>query len=559
MVRLHGGSVGMMGWSLDKLKGLAMRLPGLARIQQKQQELDRRAAALSESEADILRKTLRFRSLVPEALNRGRDSIDRTPWNHPFLHEGSIRRFEEFSRSVWAFAMDYHSAHPSTVRCAFAVNMAQNMHNWARLAQQHGADVALFTNEMDHSALNTPEWEEFDGEFVDPANKAGFLSAHPDIKLEIPCVRVPFEGSDFYAAYQRFCQGDRVPLLRFMSSRRSVRYESLLAYEGFYPYVRLARALSEHDVIFIASTPFPAYASGKPYCAVSVGGDLIFDCGRADDLGIAMHLGFSFARFLIVCNPHTLGHARRLGLTNGVYLPYPVDTDRYCPGVGEARQAWEARYGKGVFVLTTARVDAHWKGYGEELFTTLVRLARQQESLRFIFLAWGENLPRLRMSIDAAGLGQRMVVLPPVGKKRLIDYYRSCDLVLDQFVSGYFAATSLEAASVGKPVIMKLRSEHYEPLYPNLPPVLNADSPAEIAQHLVRCAAHQEERTALGSDLRHWLVRTHGHERTVPLMLALLRLTADGIALPPEVMNPLAEPESEEERQYHAACMMATA
>jgi hypothetical protein len=96
----------MSGWVRNRLKDLIMRLPGLARIHQKQQELDRRAAALAQGEADLLRKALRFRSLLPQAMTRGRDSVDRTPWTQPFLREGNVRRFAEISRSVWAFAAD---------------------------------------------------------------------------------------------------------------------------------------------------------------------------------------------------------------------------------------------------------------------------------------------------------------------------------------------------------------------------------------------------------------------------------------------------------------------
>jgi glycosyltransferase involved in cell wall biosynthesis len=545
----------MSGRFFDTLKPLIMRLPGLALITEKQRALDRRAAALAEMEAHLMRKALRLGALGPRCIGRTA-SLDPTPWNHPFLQERNLRRFQEFSNSVWTFAQAYHQSHPSPLRCAFAVNMAQNMHNWARLAQRYGAEVTLFPNEMDRSALNRPEWEEFDGEFDDPMDGERFLNEHPDIKLDVRCSRIPFDGSDFYTAYQQFCEGDnRAPFLQLVSSRPHVRYETLLAYEGFYPYVGLARALSEHEVIFMASTPFAAYASGRPYCTVSVGGDLIFDCGRADDLGVALHLAFAGARFLMVCNPHTLGHARRLGLSNGVYLPYPVDTNRYSPGSGQTRKEWEARYGKRVFVLTTARVDSDWKGYDDALFKALVDVTKKEENLHFIFLAWGSQVEKLRACIDASGLRHRMTLLPPVGKKRLIDYYRSCDIVLDQFVSGYFAATSLEAAAIGKPVIMKLRTGHYAPQYQgSVPPVLNAGSPVEVVQHLIALAGHPQGRIQLGAEMRNWLVRFHGHERTVPLMLALLRLAADQVPLPADFVNPLTDPETEEERQYHAAC-----
>jgi hypothetical protein len=66
-----------------------------------------------------------------------------------------------------------------------------------------------------------------------------------------------------------------------------------------------------------------------------------------------------------------------------------------------------------------------------------------------------------------------------------------------------------------------------------------------------------ERRTELGQAMRNWLVRNHGEGTTVPRLLALLRLTADQVELPPEIMqmNPLLDEETDEEREYHHSCL----
>jgi hypothetical protein len=43
------------------------------------------------------------------------------------------------------------------------------------------------------------------------------------------------------------------------------------------------------------------------------------------------------------------------------------------------------------------------------------------------------------------------------------------------------------------------------------------------------------------------------------LMLALLRLTADSVALPPELESPLLDPIGPDEREYHERCFEAEA
>jgi glycosyltransferase involved in cell wall biosynthesis len=170
-------------------------------------------------------------------------------------------------------------------------------------------------------------------------------------------------------------------------------------------------------------------------------------------------------------------------------------------------------------------------------------------------LAWGENSAEFGSRIASEDMQKQFIILNPVGKKRLIDYYRSCDVVLDHFVYGYFGATALEAASIGKPVVMKLRQEHYAPFYKgDVMPVFNAATPWEMGDALLRLCDSGSLRLETGAEMRRWLVRNHAEEKTVPLMLALLRLSADQVPLPKELVNPLWDEETEEQKKYHETC-----
>jgi glycosyltransferase involved in cell wall biosynthesis len=485
-------------------------------------------------------------------------SVESMPWRHPFLTEGNLRAFRSYSEAVWAFAADQARGDTRPLSCAFVVNMAQNMYNWAKLVQAQHWEVELFPNIMDTSALNAPEWEEFDGEYGDVMDGSGFLARHAGIPLKVPCSRVGMDGAALLQARQEFDSGTRAPLLHLLAQTPQLRHEALLAYEGIYPYHGLARRLSAHDVSYAAGVPLGPYASGRPYCVFSVGGDLMFDCGRDDDFGAAMTLAFNAARFLLTTNPHTLGHARRLGFTNPVYLPYPIDDATYCPAPGNARAEWEARYGPGVYFLSSARIDASVKGQGREFFDSVLAVCAQHPQARFIFLAWGNDAAALAREVELAGRKDRILLLPPVGKRRLLDYYRSCDVVIDQFVYGYYGATALEAAAAGKPVIMRLREDHYSPLYSgDVAPVENVTSLAELAGRAGRLACDAALRSASGVAMREWVVRTHGRERTVPLLMSLLRLAARGTALPTCIESPLLAPLSAEEIAYHAGCLVS--
>lgn len=527
-----------------------------AKLTARNAELSLRVAEL---EAELVRRDRLGESLSEKlpGITPQPDSADYQPWSHPFLSAKNIADFRSYSEQVWAFASDYHSRHPSNLNIAFTVNMCQNMYKWASLAQSRGERAVLFPHAMDTTALSRPEWEEFDGHHEDIFSAESFLATHSTSSPVVPCEYVPIEteGSEFLTAWLRLREGEPELFTRLQSSSPGVRHEALLAFSGFYTYFSWAKRLSTFDVVYGCSNPFAAYASGRPYLAFAVGGDLIVDCGRSDDFGLAHRVAFNAARFLTASNPHTLAHCRRLGFTNAVYLPYPMDDRKYCPGEGRARNQWLQQYGGELFVLAPSRIDSVWKGFGPALLAELETVARAHPGVRFVFLGWGDDKNGVRQWIRDTGLADQFIVLPPVGKRRLIDYYRSCDIVLDHFVWGYYGATALEAAAIGKPVVMKLRDEHYHPLYQgDVAPVDNVREPNELANVLKRLIEDTSYRRAQGEAMREWLVRTHGEDRTMPILLALLRVAADEAALPADLRSPLLDELTPAEQEYHVAC-----
>jgi glycosyltransferase involved in cell wall biosynthesis len=499
----------------------------------------------------ILRRLLgRKRHPVP-------NSVDHTPWRHPFLSADNLRRFKNYSAHVWQLARECHDRAPTPLSIAFCVTMAQNTTKWARLSQDYGAAVALYPHPMDVSALNAPEWEVFDGESADLADGRAFLRQHPELNPGVDCRRLAWDGELFANARFAFEAGDRVPYYRLVAEAPGIRHELLLRHGPFGSYYLWARELQSFDVSLAAGVPIASYLSGCPYCAFSVGGDLELDCGRADALGEVLGLSFNAAHFLILGNPHPVAHCRRLGFANAIYLPYPMDDHRYCPGEPKARPIWEQQFGPGFYVLSSARVDHAVKGNGAAQLRTLMSAAHARPQLRFVFLSWGKDIGRLQEAVRQEGLGQQFIFLPPVGKQRLIDYYRSADAILDQFVYGYYGATALEAAAVGKPIIMRIRAEHYGPLYEgDVAPVLNCPSPDDVGRALLELVDRPGEAHDRGRRLRQWLVRHHGRECTMPVLLGLLRMAATRTPLPADLVSPLRDPLSEAEEAYHHGCMV---
>lgn len=488
-------------------------------------------------------------------------SIDATPMDHPFITPRNAERFRVYSKQVRQFAREYHEHHPTPLSCGFAVNMNQNMYMFAKMAKRRGWSAELYLNTMDTTAIARPEWEEFDGEYPDVTDGAGFLADHPEIEVEVPVHSPSLEPCDannaLLEAYEQFKRGDTRAYAKILGKYPTLRMEAFFENQGYFNTFSWAKSLTKHDVVFATSTPFAAYASGIPYSLHPVGGDMMLDCGRRDNVGRAILTAFAAARFIIGSGLSPVAHARRLGLNNPVFLPYPMDSQKYRPGPGMARKEWESICGPGVYALMTARIDTQYKGQDSSYFDALTQIAKKNPQLRLVFLAWGENKHNLEQLLSSKEIAERCLILPPVGKKRLVDYLRSCDVVLDQMKLGYYGLTALEAAAVGRPVIMNVRQDLYEALYDGDPfPALSVQTAHEMANALDRLVNDSAQRNTAGNRLQEWIQRHHKEEPIMKDMLSLLRLTADKAPLPKDIQNPMDDPLCAEEEAYHTSCIV---
>lgn len=483
------------------------------------------------------------------------DSRDDAPWEHPFLTGENITLFRGYSEYVWQRALANHGSRVEDLDIGFVVNIAQNMYKWAGMAKRGGARSTLYLHPFDDFPMSLPAWEHSDAEF-ESIDAAKLLL--PKVDSDVPVRRLVIDSPTFRNGLE-FLDGDNPwstssrTIRRLVGRNPSIRWEVFARHPQFTSYFDWAVALAEHDVLFAASNPFAAYASGRPYVVFSVGADLQFDCGRGDAYGRALLSSFNSARHLFISNPHSLGHSRRLGLTNGLYVPYPMDTDRYSPGECRSRNEWVRNYGDGVFVLSTARLDEDVKGNAASMLEVFSEVAASNADVRFLLVAWGADVSLLRAKLAERSLVDRVILLKPAGKMRLLDYYRSCDIVIDQFRYGYFGATMLEAASAGCPVIMKLHGDQYDSLYAgDGPPVVNASSTDQVVSAVLSLAQSRELRESTGDAMRRWVVRNHGEEKSTRLMLSLLGMVASSRhRAPEEDLNPLLMELSEEEVRYH--------
>jgi glycosyltransferase involved in cell wall biosynthesis len=475
-----------------------------------------------------------FNRMMGVRYPNGWHSFDRTPWNHPWLTEKNLSAFREFSKQIRAEAASVASKFDdSGFRIAFVGNLANSSYQRIRALQQIGVDATLFLHPSDNYPMSQPEWEDYDGIIpegvvdLEQIRATGISSPSVTNAYKIPPTTVDPEKLPGF-----------------------VRADDFNRWPAYFSYLPLLDKLQQFDSLYTVQAPYLAYLSGRPYVATHMGGDIWYECSRGDALGELQRQAFDRADAITVSNPWSPAFARRYGMRNMIVLPMILDTAQYCPGPPIWREEWRAKTGGNFFVLSTARLDDRYKGSNLAI-EGFARLAAERPGARLVLLGWGNDLEKHKEKLRALGIADRVLFLPPSGKKRLIQYLRSADCLLDQFVLGYFGLTALEAMSVGLPVIMRLETAQYDAfLDTGAPPVLSAESVAGVAGTLVRLADNPEYRNDIAEKELAWFARSASPQAWGGTYRDLLVAAAVGHKF--NFSNsPLAEPLGRDELEYH--------
>jgi len=419
--------------------------------------------------------------------------------------------------------------------------MANNLYGRSKAMSSRPVVISTIPHPSDRYLLSQPEWEEYDGE-----GRADIETLDQAQAVGLPLPQVPgvvrLEALSSAPSTLKNCwsEGVRLAELEFWDL-------SLLP---------LVRSLREYDALLAVQSPYLAYLSGRPYVATQMGGDIWYECSRDDTLGRLQRRAFAQAGAFMMSNPWSPAFARRYGLHNLVYVPYMIDEDRYSPGPGDARTQWRLVTGGEFFVLLTSRQDFRFKG-SDIAIRAFARFAAEVPQARLVVTGWGADQSRAMDLFRQFGIAERVHLVPVVGKKRLVDYLRSADCVLDQLSIGYFGASALEAMACGRPVIMNLNQAQYDALIPEgCAPICQAADEQQVLERLRHLHDYPDHARACGESLRRWFLRTHDNRKWARINDAILLGSARG-CLPSFDDSPLRQPCDTYEEAYHSAELAA--
>lgn len=463
-------------------------------------------------------------------------SYDRTPWSHPWLTPDHLRQFSLFSADAMRQLRARLADRPLHLHSyAFCGNIANISYMRAAGLRRRGIDLTVYLPHDDPNLMSQPAWEDFDGEI-------GELGSDPQqalLNLPLPPgVRRMTVNKDWRDQLARGEAG-------FLDPAHTRGWpDYMLHIDGL-------RDLARHDALLITQLLYFGPLANRPYIIGPMGGEIWFDAARDDTRGRLTRLALEQAYAVIVSNPLTLSHARRYGLKNCLYLPLMIDEERYKPGdAADIRAQWQAQSGGDFFVLTSMRLDNDWKGAHLAL-EGFAEFARTHPGARLVALGWGADEVAAREQLTRSGIADQVLLMPIVGKVRLARYLQAADVLIEQFVLGYYGASGLEAMASGLPVIMRLEREQYDALISvGAPPVLEAARAADVTAHLSSLYQDAGRRRALGAKTRDWFMTTHASDHNWRDMMILLDAAALGLKIDWNT-SPLNYPLDASEVVYH--------
>jgi glycosyltransferase involved in cell wall biosynthesis len=201
------------------------------------------------------------------------------------------------------------------------------------------------------------------------------------------------------------------------------------------------------------------------------------------------------------------------------------------PGRAELRPALEAE-GFDFVLLCPSRHDWDIKG-SDRLLRGFAHLVRSERPHALLLLCeWGLEVDRSKALIRELGIERNVRWLDPLPKLRLIDAYRTADVVLDQFLIGTFGAVAPEAMSCARPVVMAFEAAHHAWCFPVRPPVIDARTPEQIFEALAGLAGDPAERERRGRAGRVWIEEHHSSRLVVERHLAVYASVQQASARP---------------------------
>ncbi len=284
----------------------------------------------------------------------------------------------------------------------------------------------------------------------------------------------------------------------------------------------LRRIMGQYDLI-VAHTPFflYTYLFRARYIPFEAGTIRYFNQGTRLQDRVRFRLmeqSYRHARMVLMTNPDTLDLCERYKV-HWEFIPFAINMKRYSPMKTE-----DLGYENVIFCFSRHV----WPEKGQDrLIRAFARFVKDNKDSLLVFSERGEDLAKSKALIERVGIQEHVKWIPLMSKPYLVEWINKATVVADQFTLGSSGTAGLEAMACGKPLIIYLSKRHFDRLYPEFPPVLNARTDDEILQALNVCT-DRKAREELGRKSREWVSKYHDAAVVAKQHLAIYKRMFDG-------------------------------
>lgn len=163
--------------------------------------------------------------------------------------------------------------------------------------------------------------------------------------------------------------------------------------------------------------------------------------------------------------------------------------------VHHARHIWGTEFG-------------FWQAKGnDKLVRGLAAAAKARPDARFglVMLEYGPEVERTKALVAELGLADRVLWLPLTARKEIMIAMSLADVGCGEFANSWLSCgTIYETLAMGKPLLNRRDDELYTSFFPELYPLMNVRSEADVASHLADYVDRPEHWKAVGEAGRAW-------------------------------------------------------
>lgn len=244
-----------------------------------------------------------------------------------------------------------------------------------------------------------------------------------------------------------------------------------------------------------------------------------------DLLGLMCRITYRNAPLIFVTNSDVLDSADRIGLNRSSIrcLPHAFDEKK----LFKFRRENEDIQPNNAVVSFFSPSRQHWKfgeaswRKGNDAIIMGAAIARQKSKRPFILtlVEWGKEVSLSKDLISNLGIQDLVTWIPPMGKRELWAQYCSSHAVLDQFVLPALGGVGFETLALGRRLITRIEPSDLEAFFGEVPPVLIASSPQEVALAMLEIIDDPSDENKVGEAGRQWIEDYHSSERILNIQI----------------------------------------